>query len=137
MVAARDAANNKIEFAHKMFVDTTAPVVDLEAIPTETTKNSIIISGKISDNLPSLKVKVNGNVVKTIAPDWSYFNDLPNASYNLAYEVNLEDGENKIIIEAIDDAENTTVKEVTINKVNKIVESTSKSHGAPDLYETE
>ncbi len=135
MVAAKDAANNKIEFAHKMFVDTTAPVVDLEAVPTETTKNSVIISAKISDNLPSLKVKVNGNIVKTIAPDWSYFNDLESANHNLAYEVKLADGENKISVEAIDDAGNTTVKEITINKVNKIVESTSKLYGK-DRYAT-
>ena len=135
MVAARDAANNKIEFAHKMFVDTTAPVVDLEAVPTETTKNSVIISAKISDNLPSLKVNVNGNIVKTIAPDWSYFNDLESANHNLAYEVKLADGENKISVEAIDNAGNTTVKEITINKVNKIVESTSKLYGK-DRYAT-
>ncbi|WP_346917599.1 cell wall-binding repeat-containing protein, partial [Clostridium sp.] len=134
-VAAKDAANNKIEFAHKVFVDTTIPTIDLEAIPTETTKNSIIISGKISDNLPSLKVKVNDNIVKTIAPDWKYFNDLLNANYDLAYEVNLEEGENKIVIEAIDKALNTTVKEVTINKVSKIVESTARLYGN-DRYET-
>ncbi len=135
MVAARDAANNKIEFAHKLFVDTTAPVVNLEAVPSETTKDSVIISGKINDNLPSLKVKVNGNVVKTIAPDWSYFNDLESAKYDLAYEVKLAEGENKISVEAIDDAGNTTVKEITIKKVKKIVESTGRLYGK-DRYAT-
>ncbi len=135
MVAARDAANNKIEFAHKLFVDTTAPVVNLEAIPSETTKDSVIISGKINDNLPSLKVKVNGNVIKTIAPDWSYFNDLESAKYDLAYEVKLAEGENKISVEAIDDAGNTTVKEITIKKVKKIVESTGRLYGK-DRYAT-
>ncbi len=135
MVAARDAANNKIEFAHKIFVDTTAPVVNLEAIPSETTKDSVIISGKINDNLPSLKVKVNGNVIKTIAPDWSYFNDLKSAKYDLAYEVKLAEGENKISVEAIDDAGNTTVKEITIKKVKKIVESTGRLYGK-DRYAT-
>jgi lactocepin len=126
-IAARDAANNKIEFAHKVFVDSTAPVVALEDIPTETTKNSIIISGKISDNLPSLKIKVNGNVVKTIAPDWAYFSKLPNAKHDLAYEVNLVDGENKIIVEAVDGAGNITVKELTINKVDEIDRTAPKS----------
>ncbi|MGN9163548.1 cell wall-binding repeat-containing protein [Clostridium sulfidigenes] len=135
MVAARDAANNKIEFAHKLFVDTTAPVINLEAVPSETTKDSVIISGKINDNLPSLKVKVNGNVVKTIAPDWSYFNDLESAKYDLAYEVKLAEGENKISVEAIDDAGNTTVKEITIKKVKKIVESTGRLYGK-DRYAT-
>lgn len=135
MVAARDAANNKIEFAHKIFVDTTAPVVNLEAVPSETTKDSVIISGKINDNLPSLKVKVDGNVVKTIAPDWSYFNDLESAKYDLAYEVKLAEGENKISVEAIDDAGNTTVKEITIKKVKKIVESTGRLYGK-DRYAT-
>lgn len=135
MVAAKDAANNKIEFAHKLFVDTTAPVVNLEAVPSETTKDSVIISGKISDNLPSLKVKVNGNVAKTIAPDWAYFNDLESAKYDLAYEVKLAEGENKISVEAIDDAGNTTVKEITIKKVKKIVESTGRLYGK-DRYAT-
>ncbi len=135
MVAAVDAANNKIEFAHKIFVDTTAPVVNLEAVPSETTKDSVIISGKINDNLPSLKVKVNSNVVKTIAPDWSYFNDLESAKYDLAYEVKLAEGENKISVEAIDDAGNTTVKEITIKKVKKIVESTGRLYGK-DRYAT-
>jgi lactocepin len=135
MVAARDAANNKIEFAHKIFVDTTAPVVNLEGVPSETTKDSVIISGKINDNLPSLKVKVNGNVVKTIAPDWSYFNDLESAKYDLAYEVKLAEGENKISVEAIDDAGNTTVKEITVKKVKKIVESTGRLYGK-DRYAT-
>ncbi|MFR1709301.1 MAG: cell wall-binding repeat-containing protein [Clostridium sp.] len=134
-IAAKDAAGNKIEFAHKVFVDTTAPTIDLQATPSETTKGSIIISGKINDNLPSLKVKVNGNVVKTIAPDWSYFNDLPKASYDLAYEVKLADGDNKISVEAIDDAGNATVKEINIKKVNKIVESTARLYGK-DRYAT-
>ena len=45
----------------------------------------------------------------------------------MAYEVDLVDGENKIIVEAVDDAGNITVKELTINKVNEIDRTAPKS----------
>ncbi|MEG1257345.1 S8 family serine peptidase [Clostridium sp.] len=121
MVAARDAANNEIEFAHKVFIDTVAPVIELDRIPKETTKDSIIISGKLTDNLPTMKVKVNGNMVKNIDPDWAYFDNLSAAEYKLAYEVDLVDGENKVVIEALDKAGHVTTQEVVINKVDEIV----------------
>lgn len=118
MVAAKDAANNEIEFAHKVFIDTVAPVIKLDSsIPKVTTKDSIIISGTLTDNLPSLIIKVNGNVLKNIAPDWSYFDKLPAAEYKLAYEVKLVAGENKVIVEALDAAKHVTTQEIIINKV--------------------
>ncbi|MEG0307236.1 MAG: S8 family serine peptidase [Clostridium sp.] len=136
MVAARDAANNEIGFAHKIFVDTVAPVIEMDNIPKETTDDSIIISGKLTDNLPSLKIKVNGNMVKNIAPDWSYFDTLPSAEHKLAYEVKLVDGENKIIVEALDTAGHVTVKEIIVNKVDKIAPTPDKTAPkAPGLTE--
>ena len=120
-VYAKDSAGNVSEFAHKVFIDTTAPVIDVK-VPEETDKDKIEISGLITDNMPSLRVKVNGSVVKTIAPDWSYFDKLEPASYDLAYEVELVDGENVIIVEASDDAGNTTTREFVVNKVDEIVE---------------
>lgn len=122
-VYARDAAGNEIDFAHKLFVDTTAPVVVIGDIPTETTDDKVLVKALVSDNLPSLKVKVNGNVVKTIAPDWEYMDSLEPASYDLAYEVSLVDGENLIIIEAADDAGHLTTVQLVVNKVDEVVDT--------------
>lgn len=117
-IEAKDSAGNEIAFAHKIFVDTNAPVIVLnEKIPDDTREEIITIKALITDNLPSLRVRVNGNMITNIAPDWSYFNDLPSASYELNYELKLEDGKNIIIIEAEDDAGNITVKKYQINRI--------------------
>jgi|GEM_PF-5324742 len=52
-----------------------------------------------------------------IAPDWSYFNDLPSATYNLKEVVQLKKGDNTFKILAVDDAGNETVTTVTIRRV--------------------
>lgn len=116
-IEAEDAAGNEIGFAHKVFVDTNAPVITMTEAPIASTKEDVItLRAIITDNLPSLKVRVNGNMVTNIAPDWSYFSDLSSAEYVLTYDVSLQDGKNTIIIEAEDDAGNITVKEIKINK---------------------
>ncbi|MGV8982435.1 cell wall-binding repeat-containing protein [Clostridium sp.] len=121
MLSAKDAANNKIGFAHKVFIDTVAPVIKLDSIAKETSNDSIIITGMLTDNLPSMKVKVNGNMVKNIAPDWSYFDTLPAAEYKLAYTVDLVAGENKVVIEALDTANHITTQELIVKKVAVVV----------------
>lgn len=118
-VAAKDLAGNEISFAHKVFVDTNAPVINVTGeVPTSTKEDKLILNGVITDNLPSLRVKLNGNMLTNIAPDWSYFNDLPSAEYILEdYEVQLEFGKNIIIIEAEDDAGNVSRYEIQINRI--------------------
>ncbi len=116
-VEALDSAGNQIDFVHKVFVDTLDPVVDLtEKISGSTKEESIIIKGTISDNFPDLKVIVNGNMIANISQDWSYFNDLEPAQYELSYEVNLDYGKNTIILEAEDSAGNVTTKKYKINR---------------------
>ena len=116
-VEAKDSAGNSIAFAHKVFVDTTAPVINIINPPSSTKESSIVITADLFDNLPSMRVLVNGNMVTNIAPDWSYFNELASASYKLQYRVELQDGQNTIVIEAIDDGGNKTIRTIKVNKI--------------------
>jgi lactocepin len=117
-VEAKDSANNEIAFAHKLFVDTKAPVINMtEQLPEDTKEATITVKAMVTDNLPSMKVLVNDNMLTNIAPDWSYFNDLAPASYVLDYVVELVDGKNTIKIEAVDDAGNITTQTFVINKI--------------------
>jgi lactocepin len=116
-IEALDGAGNKISFAHKIFVDSTAPTIELiDPIPKQTKLDTLIIRAKVNDNLPSLKVYINQNIIANISPDWSYFDELNPAEYIIEYELKLNKGKNEIVIEAIDDAGNKVIKEYKINK---------------------
>jgi lactocepin len=129
-----DLADNQINFERKVFVDTTAPVINVTKAPkTTVSKNveNITISAKITDNLPDLLVKVNGNVLANIQKDWSYFEDLPSAEFIIDnYSVDLEMGENTILIEAEDAAGNKTVKEYKVTRKESSGSSGSGSSGS-------
>jgi lactocepin len=117
-IEAKDTAGNEIAFGHKVFVDTKAPVINMTEQPVSSTKEaSITLKALVTDNLPSMRVRVNGNMLTNIAPDWSYFNDLPKANYELSYVVNLEYGVNNIVIEAEDDAGNVTKQTFIVNRI--------------------
>ncbi len=122
-VYSKDNAGNEIEFAHKLFVDGEAPVIDIAELPAQTIDNSVVLSGKATDNFPNLKVVVNGNVIANIEQEFSYFDQLDPASYDFNnYEIALEDGENTIVVEVTDAAGHKTTKQVTVNKVDEIVD---------------
>ena len=117
-VEVTDMAGNAIAFAHKIFVDATKPVITLqETLPAETTLDKITLKALFTDNLPSLMVKLNQNMITNIEPDWSYFNELPSASYLMEKEVELSMGANVFILEGEDEAGNVTKTEVRITRV--------------------
>src|SRR5690606_38657463 len=91
-IDAGDKAGNKLAFAHKIFVDTTKPVIEVSDTSLTTTLDKITLEALVTDNLPSLKVSLNSNMLVNIAPDWSYFDSLLSAEYNLSEEVSLEMG---------------------------------------------
>ncbi len=118
-VTAVDILDHEINFERTVFVDTTAPTINMTKEPTDRivdyTVEKVDISAEISDNLPDLLVKVNGNILTNIAEDWSYFDDLAGAEYTFVdYEVNLEYGDNLITVEADDSAGNKTIKEYKV-----------------------
>lgn len=113
-----DMTGNGIAFAHKIFVDSTKPMITLqETLPAETTMEKITLKALFTDNLPSLKVKLNQNMLTNIEPDWSYFDNLPSASYLMEKEVELNMGSNLFILEGVDAAGNITKTEISITRV--------------------
>ncbi|MBO1264065.1 S8 family serine peptidase [Proteiniclasticum sp. SCR006] len=116
-VDAGDKAGNSLAFAHKIFVDSEKPVIDVSALPETTDQETITLKALITDNLPSLEIRLNSDMITKIAPDWSYFDTLEPASYDLNEEMPLEPGINTFTIEALDDAGNKTVETVTIERV--------------------
>lgn len=118
-VDAMDKKGNQLDFLHKVFVDTTKPVIKVQEAPARVVKTeSITLKALITDNLPDLKVTLNGNMLVNINEDWSYFDTLSPASYELDVVIPLAVGQNTIVLEAVDGAGNLTT--VTYNvKRNK------------------
>jgi len=117
VVDAADKAGNKLDFAHRFFVDSMKPVIEvLQEVPATTTLETITLEALVTDNLPSLEIRLNSDMLIKIAPDWSYFDTLPPASYKLSEEVTLVMGTNTFTIEALDDAGNKTVETVTVER---------------------
>lgn len=113
----KDSSGNAIDFVHKIFVDTQAPEISINNLPNNTREDSIVLKGNISDNLPGMRVKVNGNMIANMNADWEeYVDEVPPASYVLDYEVKLQKGKNTIVIEAEDDGGNVSTKTISIVK---------------------
>ncbi|ETA80766.1 S8 family serine peptidase [Youngiibacter fragilis] len=116
-IEAADMAGNYLAYAHKIFVDTTSPEIMIGAeLPLETAESSITLKALVTDNLPSMKVRLNQNILTNIAPDWSYFDDLPSATYELDEVIELQMGENLIVIEAEDGAGNAIRYEMRVTR---------------------
>ncbi|MDU1411468.1 MAG: S8 family serine peptidase [Clostridium sp.] len=133
----KDAAKNESKFSHVLFVDWTSPIIEMEELPQVTTADTITLRGVIADNLPKLKVIINGEEIYNNNPPMEYYEtEKPEAGkYDLNYDYKLSNGENKIQIVVTDLTNNTTVQEFVINKVEKINTDLTKIAGI-DRYET-
>lgn len=116
-VEAKDSADNEIDFLHKVFVDTTKPVITVTNGDVGYTKaGSIKISAKITDNLPILRVRLNSDMLTNIEPNMEFFESLKPAEYILNHNVALQLGSNTIVIEAEDGAGNAVTKTINITR---------------------
>lgn len=134
-VDAKDKAGNQLGFAHKLFIDSEAPVVDIASVDPVVSGNKVTIKGNAHDNFPNLKVTINGDVIKNIEEEWEYFDSLKPANVDFAYDVNLVDGKNDITVEVSDGAGNTITQNVSVNKVDKLDVKFEKIAGL-DRYKT-
>lgn len=121
---AVDIAGNIMSITRKIFVDTKAPEINVtlpEKVAAEVDK--LTITGKVSDNLPALKVKVNGSMIYNSSPSWMFVDGEAPVVYDIAgCEVELEMGDNLIVIEAMDDAGHTTTREYNVYRGTIVVE---------------
>ena len=134
-VNAKDSAGNELGFAHKVFVDTTNPIIVANYTDPVTTADTVNIKAKITDNFPDLKVSINGELIKNMTSDWEYFDQLDPASYELNYEYKLQPGVNNIELKVSDGAGNTVTKMFTVEKVANMGITTKELIGA-NRYET-
>lgn len=114
---ATDIYGNVMSIERKIFVDTTAPVINLTIPETvEPNVDKLQITGTVTDNMPGLKVYVNGNMVYNSNADWMYIEGESPVTYDFTGcdPVNLAYGENRIIIEAKDDAGNSSIMEYNV-----------------------
>jgi len=123
-ITATDILGNTSNFKRPIFVDLTAPTVEMlewtDKVVVPHTTDKVILSANINDNFPDLKVKVNGNIVKNISNAWEYFDRLKPAQYKLdKYEQTIEFGENTITVEAYDGAGNETIKTLKVYRLNE------------------
>jgi len=108
-IISTDNEGNKAEKELKVICDLTPPVINLN-IPTETSNQSLSLEGVITDNLSGIKyLKINNSEVS--APEGIKF----------TYKLNLNEGENIILVEAEDNANNKTKKEYSIKYIKQIV----------------
>ncbi len=119
-VQATDFANLTTEFERKFAVDATPPTIEMTQEPSvsvvASTVDSIPLSGVFEDNYTGLTVKVNGSLLFNESIDYTEVKT-PGAPivYTMDnYHVPLDYGKNIILIEASDDAGNTTTKEYKV-----------------------
>lgn len=114
---ATDITGNTMSIERKIFVDTTAPVINMnipEVVNPEVDK--LTLTGTVTDNMPALKVYVNSNMVYNSNTSWMYIEGEVPATYDFTgcEPVNLAFGNNTIIIEARDDAGHVTIREYNV-----------------------
>ncbi|MDX8363793.1 S8 family serine peptidase [Cytobacillus sp. IB215665] len=108
-----DSEGNEISFKRTVFVDTLAPVITVDAptsvdIDTETATVKLTVE----DNFDELRFYIDGN------EEFKQTFDSPLEMRSIVYEVEkefqLEEGENVIVLKAVDLGGNETEKEITI-----------------------
>ncbi len=108
-IISTDNEGNKTEKELKVICDLTPPVINLN-IPTETSNQSLSLEGVITDNLSGVKyLKINNSEVSV------------SEGIKFTYKINLNEGENIILIEVEDNANNKTKKEYFVKYTKQIV----------------
>ncbi|NLI56589.1 Omp28-related outer membrane protein [bacterium] len=107
-IISTDNEGNKTEKELKVICDLTPPVINLN-IPTETSNQSLSLEGVITDNLSGVKyLKINNSEVSV------------SEGIKFTYKINLNEGENIILLEVEDNVGNKTSKTYIVKYIKKI-----------------
>ncbi|WHY85457.1 S8 family serine peptidase [Neobacillus novalis] len=118
IVKAVDKSNNTSSISRKVFIDTTAPQINVSAptvVPEKTDKATLKLNLKDNFNYLSLFVDDNHEYEKAIVGPVDV---LKPANDNVEVKVALKKGVNKITLKLLDLSGNETVKEIVINRAN-------------------
>ncbi|MGF2617982.1 S8 family serine peptidase [Rossellomorea vietnamensis] len=111
-----DTEGNEISFLRKIFVDSTNPVLDVDA-PFFTDEDSVSLNVDLTDNFSEMRFYINGSEKFYKELREPYVMETFNKS--LTEELALEDGANEFELKLVDLAGNTTAKNITIFKTAK------------------
>jgi len=115
-VAATDEHNNTFDIQRQVGVDTTAPTLDVTAIPKSAPLETEVVTAdiQVGDNFDEVRVYVNGDEV--------FFNELSepyelkNYSETVEVELPLTEGVNEFEIKVVDVVGLETVENVTVKQ---------------------
>ncbi|WP_223592232.1 S8 family serine peptidase [Neobacillus bataviensis] len=121
-VEATDHSNKSFSIARKVFIDTTKPVINVNA-PSRVDKNvdKVTLNVNLQDNFHYLSFYVNEDNEFEV-PKVSPIDDIQPLNKNYSVTVPLKEGENKVTLKAKDLSGNETVKEVVINRQDAVVQ---------------
>ncbi len=105
-VTATDPSGNVQSFQEQVFADTKKPVITLDKLPDLATDVKQKISGIVSEN-STITILINNNSVFTAE------------GKSFTKEVQLKEGENKIIVEAVDAAGWKASKQISLQSDTK------------------
>ncbi|MFB7304327.1 Ig-like domain-containing protein [Heyndrickxia sporothermodurans] len=116
-----DQKGNKLQFARKVFVDTTAPTIDVKGLPAkgqvDVNTKEVKVTATIADNFDVIRFVMNGDQIektdlKEPYEQRKYSNDFP-----LTLSLDDKPGENIFELQLTDLAGHVTTKVIKINKV--------------------
>ncbi|MEH7332787.1 S8 family serine peptidase [Neobacillus drentensis] len=121
-VEATDHSNKSFSIARKVFIDTTKPVINVNA-PSRVDKkvDKVTLNVNLQDNFHYLSFYVNEDNEFEV-PKVSPIDDIQPLNKNYSVTVPLKEGENKVTLKAKDLSGNETVKEVVINRQDAVVQ---------------
>lgn len=135
-IEALDNAGNYSTYQRKLFVDITAPVIQVTTRPPTVVSSgteSVSLAAVIDENMGTLAVIMNGNVLyhKEASPDFESAVLTPVHFEMPLQTVLLEYGDNNILLLAEDGAGNITVRELHVKRMRPEEEQNSGSGGGP------
>ncbi|KAB2332643.1 S8 family serine peptidase [Bacillus mesophilum] len=113
-----DNRDNEIAFQRTVFVDSTAPTIDVKGAPASTGKDSVEVSLEVADNFDEIRVYNNGSEIFTN----EFLEPYEMRGYKKTIEdveLALKDGKNTFVFEVTDLAGHKASKTVTIEKLEE------------------
>ncbi|QVY61240.1 S8 family serine peptidase [Cytobacillus gottheilii] len=113
-----DNRDNEIAFQRTVFVDSTAPTIDVKGAPASTGKDSVEVSLEVADNFDEIRVYNNGSEIFTN----EFLEPYEMRGYEKTIEdveLALKDGKNTFVFEVTDLAGHKASKTVTIEKLEE------------------
>ncbi|MDQ0268783.1 hypothetical protein J2S17_000652 [Cytobacillus purgationiresistens] len=129
-----DNANNTAKFKRTIMIDTTAPDVEVSGLPAskyvEHNQDNPIVDVKVADNFDEIRLYLDGDEI--------YYQEFEEPFEMRGFEqviedieLELKDGPNQFVFEAVDLAGNKTAKTIELHKL-KEGETAPDKKDAPD-----